>query len=942
VELAEVSLWLNTIHEGAFVPWFGTQLVTGNSLVGARRQVYDAKFLKKETQDGPLWLDEVPERVMPGEIRRESAVYHFLLPDRGMVDYKDRVVREMAKAETKKITEWRKGFTKPFSDSQVNHLKKLSSAVDRLLERHTQQLRNIRQRTDDVFPIFGKPEINEPRRPMTTAQKDKVFEQELLSWNVRNSSPYRRLKLAMDYWCSLWFWPIEKADLLPTREEFLFDLSLILEGNVIDVAAGKGEMDPLFPDSMPRQEALKLVDEYGYVNVDKLCLAVPRLKLVQELYDKYRFLHWELQFADIFAHQGGFDLVLGNPPWIKVEWNEGGVMGDNEPLLVLRDFSAPQLAELREETIKHLSLRGAYLTAFEEAEGTQAFLNAMQNYPYLKKIQTNSYKCFLTQAWMIWSAEGVAGFLHPEGVYDDPNGGIFREALYPRLAYHFQFWNQLMFFPIAHRERYSINVYDNRSKDNFYSLSNLFHPSTVDKCFDSIYGSEPIPGFKDENDNWDLRGHPDRIVRMGIRELDLCQQIYEGKDGPALMARLPALHSSRLLSVLAKLSSWKERISSCEGRYLSTEMWHETNAQKDGTIERKTQFPDDTDSGVLSGPHCFVGNPMYKTPRNACEQKADYDILDLTVLPNDYVPRTNYIRACSREEYEKRIPAVPWENERRVLTTEFYRVVFRGMLSQAAERTLITALIPKGICHINGVQSVAFQSPDVLLSTAFFCFSIIADFLIKSTGRTNLHYTWKSFPLIGLTAAMKLWTLMLSCLTTRYSGLWSACWDPSFSACRWAKLDPRLDNHKLLHLTPEWHRDCALRTDYERRQALVEIDVLAAMTLGLTLDELKTIYRIQFPVLQEYERDTWYDRNGRIIFTISRGLTGVGLPRQDWERIRNMEFGSVSRTITDDTLPGGPQERSIVYEAPFDCCDRERDYATAWAEFNRRFKEPGS
>ena len=40
VELAEVSLWLNAISEGGHVPWFGLQLATGNSLVGARRQVF--------------------------------------------------------------------------------------------------------------------------------------------------------------------------------------------------------------------------------------------------------------------------------------------------------------------------------------------------------------------------------------------------------------------------------------------------------------------------------------------------------------------------------------------------------------------------------------------------------------------------------------------------------------------------------------------------------------------------------------------------------------------------------------------------------------------------------------------------------------------------------------------------------------------------------------
>jgi type II restriction/modification system DNA methylase subunit YeeA len=43
VELAEISLWLNTIYEGAHVPWFGLQLANGNSLVGARRQTFPAR-----------------------------------------------------------------------------------------------------------------------------------------------------------------------------------------------------------------------------------------------------------------------------------------------------------------------------------------------------------------------------------------------------------------------------------------------------------------------------------------------------------------------------------------------------------------------------------------------------------------------------------------------------------------------------------------------------------------------------------------------------------------------------------------------------------------------------------------------------------------------------------------------------------------------------------
>ena len=44
VELAEVSLWLNSIHAGGFVPWFGMQLTTGNSLIGARRQMFSSTY----------------------------------------------------------------------------------------------------------------------------------------------------------------------------------------------------------------------------------------------------------------------------------------------------------------------------------------------------------------------------------------------------------------------------------------------------------------------------------------------------------------------------------------------------------------------------------------------------------------------------------------------------------------------------------------------------------------------------------------------------------------------------------------------------------------------------------------------------------------------------------------------------------------------------------
>ncbi|MDY6988933.1 MAG: hypothetical protein SWQ30_12855 [Thermodesulfobacteriota bacterium] len=942
VELAEVSLWLNTIYEGGFVPWFGMQLVCGNSLIGARRQVFHENLLKRKERKDPFWLDEVPIRVMPGEKRKNDAIYHFLLPDKGMADYKDEVIKQMAGDEIKTINEWRKEFTKPFTKSEISQLKKLSNAVDKLWKRHAEMQRHIEERTTDSLHVFGQKEPKTSPQLTTTEFKDRIFEQEMFSKNVRNSGPYRRLKLVMDYWCALWFWPIEKADLLPSRAEFLFDITLVLEGNLYEVDVDEEGQQLLFPDTSPKQMSLKMLDEFGYVNVDKLCQENKRLGLVKELAERYRFLHWEMEFAELFESRGGFDLVLGNPPWIKAEWNESGVLGDAEPLFAVRKFSSSKLAELRNLTLKKYNIQREYLAEYIEMTGMIVFLKSLQNYRVLEGTQTNIFKCFIpTSLYINNLKQGVTTFVTDQGIYNDPHGKMLRSFCYKRLRYLFFFQNeQKLFKEVGNEKKFEVVVFGpERNEITFKVIANLFHPKAIDTCF-SHSGRGQVPGIKNEKNEWELTGHRDRIINIDLGILELFAKVYDDSDTISFHARLPAIHSLQAVNVIRKFGTQSKRLEDNAGEYSATVMWDETNAQRKKIIKRETRFPNNSSQLIISGPHIYVGNPFHQTPKAICKTHRAYDNIDLSNIPENYLPRTNYIPICKPKIYRDRTPGVAWTKNRKV--TEFYRLITRKMLNHSAERSLISAIIPPEVSHIHGCFSMAFHNVKSLAEVASTFVSLPYDFYVRNLGKANfLEDSAKHLPIIGgyLSSRIVLRFLMLTCITSHYSDIWQECWLERNRNEKWAKLDSRLKEERFISLTRIWHWNHAVRSAYERRQMLLEIDVLVAMALGLGLDELKTIYRIQFPVLLQNERDTWYDRNGRIVFTCSKGLIGVGFSRPEWNDIKEMQSGTVERIVIDDTMPGGPIERTITYEAPFDRCDREKDYEVVWAEFEGRFKE---
>jgi hypothetical protein len=1018
VELAEVSLWLNAIYgeptedkegnplplKAARVPWFGYQLFAGNSLIGARRQVYGASSLAKSAN--PAWHKEAPRQVTQGEPRKGHEIWHFLLPDPGMADYADKDAKRLYPNEFERLKKWRKTFSAPLAHHEVARLQQLSGRVEELWREHVQALARDRALTEDPLDVWphSSGEAGDFAR-LSRAQKEAIRRKGLFNEDGDLATAFRRLKLVMDYWCALWFWPITEAEHLPTREEWWMEVGAILEGNVVDLAPqgmldlapASSEPQVLVPEVQPPlagfeiqlplqqpAEQPNLHDRYGQLRIKKLREHFPRVTVVELIAARRRFMHWELCFADVLLQRGGFDLVLGNPPWLRVTWNEAGVLGEHNPLFAIRGFGATELAERRSEAFRqHVSLQAAWTSELEEAEGTQSFLNSVQNYPLLGGMKANLYKCFMPLAWSLNAPFGISALLHPEGPYEDPKGGALREALYARLRFHFQFQNQLMLFPIRDRNKFSVNIYgSSNARIGFDSIANLFRPGTIDACY--AHDGTGLPGgIKNDAGAWDTSAHARRIVHIDEPALTIFAQLYDEPGTPARRARLPVIHAQTLNTVLSRLASWPRRYVDLESNWSPTEMWNETAQQKDGTILRRPPtepgFPAAPDGLVLSGPHFFVANPCNKTPNRVCVTRGQYSGLSLGDLPGNYLPRTNYTRGLERTEYTRRVPKVAWmddgfEHHRPV--TDYYRLVNREMVVPGNERTFITALVPPGVGHVNTVLAHAFRDQKELCGALAWSHSIVTDFRVKTTGMAHANST-----LVGQLPLPRAWhvepiarALSLNCLTSHYAALWEQMFDPAFADHGWSQPNnPRLPHEFWAELSSTWTSTCALRTDYARRMALVEIDVLVAQALGMTLEELLLIYRVQFPVMQGYEHDTWYDINGRIVFSTSKGFAGAGIPRKGgakspktrlqshdgslregnfgwedlWEYAATPEGGAskipdgtvLTQWVTDDTLPGGPRTVERRYVAPFARANREEDYRIAWKFFEENKEE---
>ncbi|AKD98542.1 restriction endonuclease subunit M [Rhodococcus erythropolis] len=943
VELAEVSLWLNVMHKGLQAPWFGLHLRRGNSLIGARRATYDFTSLGRAKKS---WLKTPPtDRPLSEGTIGDGEIHHFLLPADGWVAVADaKQAKELAPEAAAALKKWRAEVTKKPSAKHLDRLRALSRRVERLWELALRRLEISEREVSRHIDVWGS-EIPAVQTAVTREQ----VESELLD----PEGPYMRLRLAMDIWCAMWFWPLtgsvedsgnddDNRPCPPGLDEWMKTLEGLLGADGVR----KGEVDQgMFHETVERFDQLSQMDElergfYGMRPVWQLVSEHKWLGTARGIADEQGFFHWDLDYAHIFQ-RGGFDLQVGNPPWVRPDWLESTVLAEVDPYFILQEkIPEKEFKVRRSEVLLASGTSIQYLDNLTIWAGVAAILGSAVEHPVLTGIRTNLYTNFMERVWRSAGAHGISGLIHPESHFADPKAGILRAQTYVRLRRHWQFVNELMLFgEIDDTVTYGIHVYGGPSNIHFLQASSISDPQTVNSSVGHD-GTGDVPGIQYPWGGWDHRPHQSRIMTVTEDTLRDWVLLFDPPCTPADQARLVRPVTREHLDTLSAIARQDVRLA--EVGYRWTSIWNEKTAKQDGLIKWDTNIPDKWNEVVYQGPHFAVGNPFAKEPNEFCKGKTDYSAWDLEELPERVIPRTNYQRATDRETYDAKIPR--WGD---YPATEYWRLAWRRMTRAGSERSLHAAMIPPSVAHVDtvnsmavgansGVQIVEGVASQSLLSTVLVAglwSALPFDYLVKVSGNSDVRGLVDRFPAPLKHRAwpyLLLRTLRLNCLTRDYSPLWESFHQVSFVNDSWTQ---NLQISALAMPEKDWTMATPLRTDFERRQALVEIDALAALMLGLSADQLALIYRAQFPVLRKYEYEMYFDCRGRKIAK-EYHAQGVKQKKEDYKLLQAHFSGEDYGDLLDRYIPFPVDED---HDAPwFYKPDREAEMRIAYAEFERR------
>ena len=410
VELARVALWVETLDRRLPFTFLDHKLRCGDSLLGT-------------------WLDQFRD-------------YPLMAFERESPDKKGKWTHGVLHAVNTwhaPLREKRKEAISEQADILAGQLRIDATATDEELKAAVERVRRLYRELRAV--PAGRPD-----------ERARIWRE-----RIHTDASMAKVRQAFDAWCAIWFWPLDRLDLLP----------------------------------MPATLA---------------ALSPEANDLVTQVRNRYRFLHWELEFPDVFTGPAaGFDAVFGNPPWEISKPNSKEFFSNHDPLF--RAYGKQQaLAEQKALFAASQSIEEGwldYLGSFKDrgnfvryaaaasgetadANGKPAVMLATRKeaaiglheqwrrarsryrgtgdpaHPFRHQgsADLNTYKMFIEMGHAVLKQGGQLGLVVPSGLYTDKGTGDLRRLLLQgcRWRWLYGFENRNKVFDIDSRFKFCVTI----------------------------------------------------------------------------------------------------------------------------------------------------------------------------------------------------------------------------------------------------------------------------------------------------------------------------------------------------------------------------------------------------------------------------------------------------------------------------------------------------
>ena len=338
---------------------------------------------------------------------------------------------------------------------------------------------------------MGDDTVEEVRR------KQDLYEQ------LVKSSDYSNGRLLADAWCAAFVWKKDNEFAYPITEEIFRNI----------------EMNPYSISTWMYEE-------------------------IQRLSTQYQFFHWHLAFPDVFhistaderpeneqaGWSGGFDVVLGNPPWERIKIQEKEWFASRRPDIANAANAAQRRRMIANLMYEDLTLYTAFIEDQRQAAGESHVVRDSGRYPLCGRGDVNTYSIFAETMRLIISSAGRVGCIVPSGIAtDDTTKFFFQDMMESRtLVSLYSFENEEFIFPAVHHA----------TRFCLLTTSGFNRPQ---KAGDFVFFARQTSYLHNENRHFSLSANDIALLNPNTRTCPIFRSKRDMELTKAIYSRVPVL-----------------------------------------------------------------------------------------------------------------------------------------------------------------------------------------------------------------------------------------------------------------------------------------------------------------------------------------------------------------------------------------------------------------